>query len=79
MDNGKLARNGSRRISGGAMDQLKKTLRKICRMLDIGPVVYSGRSSEINLRIADLTGRQVINETPSEEYKRLAAMAKRAN
>jgi hypothetical protein len=52
---------------------LKDTIRKATGR-DLG--IVSGRSAEINLRVARLMGRAVLCETSQEEYDRIAREAK---
>ncbi len=61
------------------MEELKKILETVKPYLGIEGEVFSGRSAEVNERVARLMGQTVENESPKEYYERCAALAKPEN
>jgi len=59
------------------MEEIKYLLKQIKNDLGFGDVIYSGRSSEINHRVAVLMGQKIENQSPKDFYEECAKLAKR--
>ena len=58
------------------MDEIIRELKKALRQITGGGDVWGGRSAEINARVARLMGRELEQESPKEEYARMARDAR---
>jgi len=58
------------------MEEIIWELKRALRDITGGGEVWGGRSAEINGRVARLMGKEVILETPKQEYERIAREAK---
>ena len=61
------------------MEEIKSFLRKFKEDLGLSYTPYSGRSSEVNHRLAKLMGRELHIESPKEFYDECAKLAKRVD
>jgi hypothetical protein len=58
------------------MDEILRELKKALKEITGGGDIWGGRSAEINGRVAKLMNREIINESPKEEYARILREAK---
>jgi hypothetical protein len=58
------------------MDEIIRELGKAIRELTGGGDIWGGRSAEINGRVAKLMNREVVDESPKDEYARILREAR---
>ncbi len=58
------------------MDEIIRELKKALRQITGGGNVWGGRSAEINGRVARLMNRDIVDESPKDEYARILREAR---
>lgn len=54
---------------------MRELLSELKQLLGIGCDIWGGRTAEVNGRVARLMGQEVKDESPCEEYARLATLS----
>jgi len=58
------------------MEEIIRELKKALKEITGGGNVWGGRSAEINGRVARLMNREVVDESPKDEYARILREAR---
>jgi hypothetical protein len=58
------------------MEHINEIFHKLGKAMGLSDDLWSGRSAEVNERVARLMNRTVVNETAHEEYDRISKETK---